>query len=93
MKSQRNTNHNIEHVDEFASENHSYLSYFCIRMCVCVCVFTGCILCFGNTFSAYIIDVCNRPALGPKSLQASALPEVAIGTAVHINLTGVTGLR
>lgn len=45
-----------------------------------------------HTFGAYIIDVYNRTALSPKSLQASAVPEVAIGTAVHINLTGVTSL-
>lgn len=46
-----------------------------------------------HTFGAYIIDVYNRTALSPESLQASAIPEVAIGTAVHINLTGVSGLR
>lgn len=47
---------------------------------------------FRYTFSAYIIDVYNGPALSLKSLQASALPEVASRTAVHINLAGVTDL-
>lgn len=45
-----------------------------------------------HTFTAYIIDVYNGTAVSLKSLQASAIPEVAGGTAVHINLTGVTDL-
>lgn len=44
-------------------------------------------------FSAYIIDVYNRTALSPKGLWASTIPEVATGTAVHINLTDVTSLH
>lgn len=43
-----------------------------------------------HTFSAYIIDVYNITALSPQCLWASTIPEVATGTDVHVNLTGVT---
>lgn len=46
-----------------------------------------------HTFRACIIDVYNRTALSPTRLWASTIPEVATGTAVRINLTGVTGLH
>lgn len=45
------------------------------------------------TFSAYIIDVYYRNALSLKCLQASALQELANGTAVHRNLTGVADIN
>lgn len=46
-----------------------------------------------HTFTAYIIDVYNGTAVSLESLQASAIPEAAGGTAAHINLTGVTELH
>lgn len=55
--------------------------------------FTSRILCFKTHFSACIMDVYNGTALSPKSLRVSAIPEVATGTAVHINLTGVTSFH